>query len=76
MTTKRSIATSEIMYKHQIPIFLFLAICSNLIIAPMVYAATSEQFSRSQAWALGLLGVGVLSLSTYLFVVMFQPEKF
>jgi hypothetical protein len=55
---------------------LFLAICSNLIIAPMVYAATSEQFSRSQAWALGLLGVGVLSLSTYLFVVMFQPEKF
>jgi hypothetical protein len=42
----------------------------------MVYAATSEQFSRSQAWALGLLGVGVLSLSTYLFVVMFQPEKF
>lgn len=76
MTTKRSIATSEIMHKYQLPIFLFLGICSNLIIAPMVYAATSEQFSRSQAWALGLLGVGVLSLSTYLFVVMFQPEKF
>jgi len=64
------------MHKYQLPIFLFLGICSNLIIAPMVYAATSEQFSRSQAWALGLLGVGILSLSTYLFVVMFQPEKF
>jgi hypothetical protein len=76
MTTKRSIATSEIMHKYQLPIYLFLGICSNLIIAPMVYAATSEQFSRSQAWALGLLGVGILSLSIYLFFVMFQPEKF
>ena len=76
MTTERSIATSEIMHKHQLPIYLFLGICSNLIIAPMVYAATSEHFSRSQAWALGLLGVGIFSLSIYLFFVMFQPEKF
>ncbi|WP_370567066.1 potassium-transporting ATPase subunit F [Dolichospermum sp. LEGE 00240] len=64
------------MHKHQLPIYLFLGISSNLIIAPMVYAATSEQFSRSQAWALGLLGVGIFSLSIYLFFVMFQPEKF
>ncbi|MBK1988589.1 potassium-transporting ATPase subunit F [Sphaerospermopsis aphanizomenoides BCCUSP55] len=64
------------MTKQKLPIYLFLATSSNLIVVPMVYAATSEQFSRSQAWALGLLGIATLSLSIYLFFVMFQPEKF
>ncbi|AUT04392.1 K+-transporting ATPase subunit F [Nostoc sp. CENA543] len=50
--------------------------CFNLIVAPVVYAATGEQFSHFQAWALGLLGLVTLSLSTYLFFVMFVPEKF
>ena len=42
----------------------------------MVYAATGETLSRPQSWALGLLGLVVLSLSIYLFFVMFVPEKF
>lgn len=42
----------------------------------MVYAATGETLFRPQSWALGLLGLVVLSLSIYLFFVMFVPEKF
>ncbi|HLO88474.1 MAG TPA: potassium-transporting ATPase subunit F [Nostocaceae cyanobacterium] len=62
--------------KRKLPLYLFLAICFNLVVAPVVYAATDEQFSRHQAWSLGLLGIATFSLSTYLFFVMFIPEKF
>ncbi|AUB41019.1 K+-transporting ATPase, F subunit [Nostoc flagelliforme CCNUN1] len=46
------------------------------MVAPLVYAATGEQLSRSQSWGLGLLGMVTLGLSIYLFFVMFVPEKF
>jgi hypothetical protein len=62
--------------KQKLPLYLFLAMCFNLLVAPVVYAATGGQFSHFQAWALGLLGLVTLSLSTYLFFVMFVPEKF
>ncbi|MBD2205877.1 potassium-transporting ATPase subunit F [Calothrix sp. FACHB-1219] len=62
--------------QQKLPLSLFLGMCFNLIIAPVVYAATGEQFDRTQAWALGLLGLATLSLSIYLFFVMFVPEKF
>ncbi len=62
--------------QQKLPLYLFLGMCFNLVVAPVVYAATGEQFSRSQAWALGLLGLVTLSLSIYLFFVMFIPEKF
>lgn len=61
---------------HKIPTYLFLGICFNLLIAPVVYAASSNEFTRSQAWALGLLGLGTVALAVYLFFVMFAPEKF
>ncbi|KAF3890104.1 MULTISPECIES: potassium-transporting ATPase subunit F [Nostocales] len=61
--------------RQKLPLYLFLAMCFNLIVAPVVCAATGEQFSHFQAWALGLLGLVTLSLSTYLFFVMFVPEK-
>jgi K+-transporting ATPase KdpF subunit len=57
-------------------IYLFLAICFNLVLAPLVYAATDGAMSRSQSWALGLLGLGIVGLSIYLFFVMFAPERF
>ncbi|MBE9180332.1 potassium-transporting ATPase subunit F [Oculatella sp. LEGE 06141] len=60
--------------KHSL--YLFLGICFNLILAPIVYAASGHEFSRSQAWSLGLLGLGTVALSVYLFFVMFVPEKF
>lgn len=62
--------------KQKLPLYLFLAMCFNLLVAPVVYAATGQQFSHFQAWALGLLGIATLSLSIYLFFVMFVPEKF
>ena len=62
--------------RQKLPLYLFLALCFNLIVAPVVYAASGNEFSRTQAWALGLLGLGTLALSVYLFFVMFVPEKF
>jgi len=62
--------------RQKLPLYLFLALCFNVVVAPMVYAASGNEFSRAQAWALGLLGLGTLALSTYLFFVMFIPEKF
>ncbi|MBE9207865.1 potassium-transporting ATPase subunit F [Nostoc sp. LEGE 06077] len=60
----------------QLPLYIFLGMCLNIMVAPVVYAATGENFSHVQAWSLGLLGLVTLSLSTYLFFVMFVPEKF
>jgi hypothetical protein len=62
--------------KQKLPLYLFLAMCFNLVVAPLVYAASGEQLSRSQSWGLGLLGLVTLGLSFYLLFVMFVPEKF
>ncbi|AFY32018.1 K(+)-transporting ATPase subunit F [Calothrix sp. PCC 7507] len=62
--------------RQKLPLYLFLAMCFNLVVAPVVYAATDEQLSRSQSWALGILGLVTLGLAIYLFFVMFVPEKF
>jgi K+-transporting ATPase KdpF subunit len=70
---------TEIWYqwrRQKLPLYLFLAMCFNLVVAPIVYAGTGEQLSRSQSWGLGLLGLVTLGLSIYLFFVMFVPEKF
>jgi K+-transporting ATPase KdpF subunit len=62
--------------RQKLPLYLFLALCSNLVFAPAVQAATGQDLSRLQAWSIALLGLVTLSLSVYLFAVMFQPEKF
>jgi len=64
------------LHLPKLPLYIFLGMCFNLVLAPVVYAATGDSFSHFQAWALGLLGIVTLSLSTYLFFVMFVPEKF
>ncbi len=66
----------QLANKKKYPKYLFLALCLNLIVAPAVYAANADSFSRYQAYALGLLGIATVIFSIYLFVVMFQPEKF
>jgi hypothetical protein len=71
------VAELWLMWRRQkLPLYLFLGLCFNLFLAPVVYAATGHEFSRTQAWALGLLGLATIALSVYLFVVMFLPEKF
>jgi K+-transporting ATPase KdpF subunit len=64
------------LYRRKPSRYLLWALCLNLLLAPAVYAATGEALSRSQSYMLGLLGLGTAALSIYLFVVMFQPEKF
>jgi K+-transporting ATPase KdpF subunit len=63
-------------HQHQLPIALFLTLCLNAVCAPAVLAATGGDLSKLQAWAIALLGLTVIALSGYLFVVMFQPERF
>ena len=62
--------------RQKLPLYLFLGLCFNLILAPAVYAAASSELDRTQAWALGLLGLATLALSVYIFFVMFVPERF
>jgi K+-transporting ATPase KdpF subunit len=62
--------------RQKLPLYLFLGLCFNLILAPAVLAATSGDLSRPQAYWLGALGLVTFALAIYLFFVMFVPEKF
>jgi K+-transporting ATPase KdpF subunit len=62
--------------RRKYPTYLFLALCFNVLLASAAFAATGDTFSRPQIYALGILGLGTVALSAYLFVVMFQPERF
>ena len=63
-------------YSRKLTRYLLWSSGINLVLAPVVYAATGGTISREQSYALGLLGVVTLALSIYLFLVIFQPEKF
>jgi K+-transporting ATPase KdpF subunit len=52
-----------------------LLLCLNVLLAPAVQAATPG-VSRSASYTIALLGLVTLSLCIYLFVVIFQPERF
>jgi K+-transporting ATPase KdpF subunit len=62
--------------RNRVPISLFLLLCLNLLLAPAVQAATSVAASRFSAYTITLLGLVTLCLCVYLFVVIFQPERF
>jgi K+-transporting ATPase KdpF subunit len=62
--------------RQKLPLVIFVLLCLNLVIAPAVYAAVDGTLERRQVWALGLLGLVTLGLIVYLFVVVFQPERF
>ncbi|MDM9381651.1 potassium-transporting ATPase subunit F [Chlorogloeopsis sp. ULAP01] len=57
-------------------ISLFLTLILNVFLAQAVYAATSEEISRTASYAIALLGLVTVSVCIYLFVVILQPEKF
>ena len=62
--------------RQKLPLYLFLGLCFNLILAPAVFAATGGDLSRTQAYWLGALGLVTVALAVYLFFVMFVPERF
>ncbi len=64
-------------YRQQpVPMQLLLLLCLNLVLAPAVQAATGGELSTGQVFWLTLLGLLTLGISIYLFVVIFQPERF
>lgn len=62
--------------RQKLPLYLFLGLCFNLILAPAVFAATGNDLSRTQAYWLGALVIVTVALAIYLFFVMFVPERF
>lgn len=62
--------------RQKLPLVIFLVLCLNLLVAPAIYAAADGTLERRSAWALGVLGLVTLGLVVYLFVVVFQPERF
>ena len=62
--------------RNPLAIQIFLLLCLNLLLAPAVDAATGAEITRKAAYALGLLGIVIFGLAVYLFVVIFQPERF
>ncbi len=70
------LAIATKLYDRKLTRYLLWSFAINLIFAPVVYAATGQTLSREQSYALGLLGVVTGGLFIYLFVVIFQPEKF
>ncbi|WP_414582302.1 K(+)-transporting ATPase subunit F [Scytonema sp. PCC 10023] len=62
--------------RNRISLSLFLLLCFNVLLAPAVQAATQGQLSRSASYTIAFLGLVTLSLCIYLFVVIFQPERF
>jgi K+-transporting ATPase KdpF subunit len=63
-------------FSHKLSIYLLSILLINLILSPLVYASTKDVLSKGQTYALGLLGLVTFSLFIYLFIVIFQPEKF
>ena len=63
-------------YPQKIAVYFLIILGLNLIVSPLVQASTGGVLSRGQSYALGLLGLVTFSSFVYLFVVIFQPERF
>jgi K+-transporting ATPase KdpF subunit len=62
--------------RNRVPWSIFFLMCFNLLLVPMVSAATPGETERWQIYSISLLGLTTIALSIYLFVVIFQPERF
>ncbi|MCV3217175.1 potassium-transporting ATPase subunit F [Plectonema radiosum NIES-515] len=63
-------------YKQKLPLVIFIVLCLNLVIAPVIYAAADSNLERRSAWAIGILGFVTLALLIYLSDVIFRPERY
>ena len=62
--------------RNKIPLYLFLVLNLNVLLAPAVFAVTDGAFTRGQSYATAMLILLTVALGIYLFFVMFFPEKF
>ncbi|HLO86867.1 MAG TPA: K(+)-transporting ATPase subunit F [Nostocaceae cyanobacterium] len=62
--------------KQKLPLAIFISLCLNLLVAPVVYANAGGVLEKRSAWAIGILGFVTAALVIYLFAVIFQPERF
>jgi K+-transporting ATPase KdpF subunit len=67
---------SDRLLKNSLAKVLFVTINLNLVIAPVVMAASGTEITRNTAYAIGILYCVTIALSIYLFTVIFQPERF
>ena len=63
-------------YPQKLAVYFLIILGLNLILSPLVQASTAGILSRGQSYTLGLLGLVTFSLFVYLFVVIFEPERF
>jgi K+-transporting ATPase KdpF subunit len=63
-------------WRQKLPLAIFIVLCLNLAIAPVVYAASDGILERRSAWAIGILGFVTIAIVIYLLVAIFQPERF
>ncbi|ALF54734.1 ATPase [Nostoc piscinale CENA21] len=62
--------------KQKFVIGILIVIGINLGLSHVVYAASHNTLQIQFTWAYGVLSAIILGLIIYLFVVVFQPERF
>ncbi|MBD2167592.1 potassium-transporting ATPase subunit F [Calothrix membranacea FACHB-236] len=62
--------------KHQFLLSTLMVLGFTVAFAPVVYAASDVNLESRTTWAIGILGLVTISLVIYLFIVVFQPERF
>lgn len=75
-TKSKQLPITNFSFRHKLPLIIFLVLSLNVILAPIVYAATDGTWQRTQVYALGILGFVTLGLVIYLFDVVFRPERY
>jgi K+-transporting ATPase KdpF subunit len=74
---RRAIAYMQLQVrKPKFLLVILTALCLNLAISRVVYASSDSTLQIQFTWAYGVLGAVIMALIIYLFVVVFQPERF
>lgn len=76
MKSRQDAKTQRDFSEINLSLYIFVLLIVNLVLSPVVQASVGVTLSRGQSYALTLLGLVTFSLFIYLFVVIFQPEKF
>ncbi|WP_390822868.1 potassium-transporting ATPase subunit F [Anabaena azotica] len=63
-------------FKHHLLLAIAIIFALHFLIHPAAYAITGIAVNQTAAWAFRVLALVLASLVIYLFVVIFQPERF